>query len=194
MEFLNNHPVLDYLFIPVLIFFLRICDVTLDTMRIIFVSKGYKAIAPVIGFFEVLIWIIAISRIFENLNNWLCYIGYAAGFATGNLVGMLLDEKLAIGNEIIRVISREDVTQLVNTLRKEGYGVTTQKAMGMQGEVGIFFMIINRKRMKHVIELINQHNPNAFYTIEDVNFVNRSADAFIMSKKKKWNFLSLIKR
>ncbi|MBN2482407.1 MAG: DUF2179 domain-containing protein [Bacteroidales bacterium] len=193
MEFLDQ-PFFEFMLIPLFIFVLRICDVTLDTMRIIFVSKGYKLIAPVIGFFEVLIWVIAISRIFENLNNWYCYIAYAAGFAMGNFVGMLLDEKLAIGHELIRIITRVDALDLISTLRHEGFGVTSVKATGMQGEVGILYVIINRKRLKHVVDLIQQYNPKAFFTIEDINFVNKSADPFYITTSKRRNFFSLVRR
>lgn len=190
MQFLNK-PFVEFFMIPLLIFALRICDVTLDTMRIIFVSKGYRKIAPIVGFFEVLIWIIAISRIFENLNNWYCYIAYAGGFATGNYVGMILDEKLAIGHEIIRIITKVEAIDLVNKLRSEGYGVTSLKATGMQGEVGIIFLIINRKKIKHVVGLIRQYNPNAFFTIEDINYVNRSSELLQMTKSKKKNLFSM---
>lgn len=175
MEILNS-PYFDFLILPLFIFCLRIFDVTLDTMRIIFMTKGYKKLAPFIGFFEILIWIIAITRIMENLNSWVCYVAYAGGFATGNYVGMLLDEKLAIGNELIRVITKVDAGELANALRCTGYGVTTVKASGMQGEVGIIFVIVNRKNQKHAIEIIKQYNPNAFFTIENIHFVNRSLD------------------
>ena len=193
MDFVNN-PAFDYILIPLLIFVLRICDVTLDTLRIIFISKGFKAVAPIIGFFEVLIWIIAISRIFENLNNWLCYIGYAAGFATGNFVGMVIDEKLAIGHEMIRVITKVEAVDLIEVLRAQGYGVTSLKATGMNGEVGVIFMIINRKNLKHVTEIIKQYNPNAFYTIEPINFVNKSTDPYLINSSKRRNFFSLVRR
>jgi uncharacterized protein YebE (UPF0316 family) len=175
MEILNS-PYFDFLILPLFIFCLRIFDVTLDTMRIIFMTKGYKKLAPFIGFFEILIWIIAITRIMENLNSWVCYVAYAGGFATGNYVGMLLDEKLAIGNELIRVITKVDASELANALRCAGYGVTTVKASGMQGDVGIIFVIVNRKNQKHAIEIIKQYNPNAFFTIENIHFVNRSLD------------------
>lgn len=175
MEILDS-PYFDYVFLPLFIFVLRICDVTLDTMRIIFMTKGFKYLAPIIGFFEVLIWIVAITRIMQNLNSWVCYVAYAAGFATGNFVGMIVDEKLAIGHELIRVITRVDAGALANALRDAGYGVTTVKASGMQGEVGIVFIIVNRKNQKHAIEIIEQHNPNAFYTVENIHFVNRPVD------------------
>ena len=93
-----------YLLLPLLIFCARIIDVSIGTLRIIFVSKGKRNIAPLLGFFEVLVWILAISEIMQNLNNWVCYVAYAAGFAAGNYVGMIIEEKLAIGILIIRII------------------------------------------------------------------------------------------
>jgi uncharacterized protein YebE (UPF0316 family) len=177
-----NSPLFDYLLLPLFIFVLRICDVTLDTMRIILMTKGFKNLAPIIGFFEILIWIVAISRTMQNLNNnWFCYIAYAGGFATGNYVGMLLDEKLAIGHEIIRVITRMDSGKLADALRTAGFGVTTVKAAGMDGEVEIVFVVVNRKNLKNAIELIQKSNPSAFFTIENVHFVNRPVDRNLMT-------------
>jgi uncharacterized protein YebE (UPF0316 family) len=180
MEILNS-PYFDALVLPLLIFFMRICDVTLDTMRIIFMTKGYRTVAPIIGFFEVLIWIVAITRIMQNLNNWVSYIAYAAGFATGNYVGMLLDEKLAIGHELIRVITKLDAGDLANALRSAGFGVTSVKAVGMQGDVGILYVIVNRKNQKTAIGIVEEHTPNAFFTIENIHFVNRPLDKNIVT-------------
>jgi len=181
MDFINS-PYFDYIFLPLMIFCLRICDVTLDTLRIIFMTKGYRNLAPVIGFFEILIWITAISRTMQNLNNnWLYYIAYAGGFATGNYVGMLVDEKLAIGHELIRVISRTGSDVMAIALRSAGFGVTTIKAFGMEGEVEILFVVVNRKNLKNAIEIIQKHNPNAFFTIENVHFVNRPVDKHILT-------------
>jgi uncharacterized protein YebE (UPF0316 family) len=175
MDILNS-PYFDYLILPLLIFLMRICDVSLDTMRIIFMTKGYRNIAPIIGFFEILIWIVAITRIMENLNNWVTYVAYAAGFATGNYVGMLLDEKLAIGHELIRVITKIESHDLADALRQAGFGVTSVKANGMQGEVGIHYIIVNRKNLKTAIAIIEKKAPSAFYTIENIHFVNRPLD------------------
>ncbi len=181
MDFLNS-PYFDYIFLPLMIFCLRICDVTLDTLRIIFMTKGYRNLAPVIGFFEILIWITAISRTMQNLNNnWLYYVAYAGGFAMGNYVGMLVDEKLAIGHELIRVISRTGSGVMAEGLRTAGFGVTTIKAFGMEGEVEILFVVVNRKNLKNAIEIIQKHNPTAFFTIENVHFVNRPVDKHILT-------------
>jgi len=180
MEFLNA-PYFDYILLPLLIFVLRIFDVSLDTMRIIFMTRGYRNIAPVIGFFEILIWIVAITRIMQNLNNWVSYVAYAAGFATGNYVGMLLDEKLAIGHELIRVITRIESHDLADVLRQTGFGVTSVNATGMQGAVGILYIIVNRKNLKKAIAIIEQKAPSAFYTIENIHFVNRPLDRNFIS-------------
>jgi uncharacterized protein YebE (UPF0316 family) len=178
---MEHSPYFDLLVLPAVIFCLRICDMTLDTLRIIFMTKGLKRLAPIIGFFEILIWIIAITRIMRNLDNWICYVAYAGGFATGNYVGMLVDEKLAIGHELIRVITRVDATKLAAALRADGFGVTTIKASGMQGEVGILYIIANRKNQKHVMEIVQQHNPKAFVTVQSIHYVNRLLDKGIFS-------------
>ena len=180
MEFMNT-PWVDYMILPLMIFLLRIIDVSLDTMRIIFMTKGFKRIAPIIGFFEILIWIVAITRIMQNLDNWVTYVAYAAGFATGNYVGMLLDEKLAIGHELIRVITKVERADLADTLRDAGFGVTAIKASGMQGPVEILYIIVNRKNLKTAIAIIEKKAPNAFYTIENIHFVNRPLDRNVIS-------------
>ncbi len=169
MEFDYN----AYVIIPLLIFVARILDVSMGTIRIILVAKGMKKVAPIIGFFEVLIWILAISKIIENLDNWICYIAYAAGFATGNLIGMLLEEKLALGHELIRVITKRDAQDLVDNLKDDGFGVTFIKAEGTKGEVGIVYVIVTRKKISNAILIIQAHNPNAIYTIENIRFVNK---------------------
>ncbi len=129
--------------------------------------------APFLGFFEILIWILAISRIMQNLDNPICYIAYAGGFATGNYVGMIIEEKLAIGILLIRIITQNDATHLINSLEQEGYGSTSIEAEGALKQVHIIFTVIKRVKLKDVVQLINEFNPNAFYSIEDLRFVNQ---------------------
>ncbi|MCK8519497.1 DUF2179 domain-containing protein [Methanoculleus sp. 7T] len=154
--------------VPVFIFFARICDVTIGTMRIIFVARGMKMVAPVLGFIEIFIWIMAISQIFQNLNNPINYFAYAAGFATGNYVGMLIEERLAMGLALIRVITQRDATNLIDYLRAAGYGVTVLDAQGKHGPGKVIFSVIKRKNLKDVENAIHEFNPKAFYSIEDV--------------------------
>lgn len=172
MDFLDSGT-FSYLVLPILIFVARIADVSLGTVRIIFVAKGMKNIAPFIGFFEILIWLLAISRIFQDLDNWIAYLAYAGGFATGNYVGMLLEERLAIGHEMIRVITKTGAGELVSTLKDKGFGVTSVKAMGVEGEVGVVYVIVKRSMVKEVLNIINNYNPRALYTIESIKLVNR---------------------
>jgi uncharacterized protein YebE (UPF0316 family) len=154
--------------IPVFIFLARICDVTIGTMRIIFVSRGMKMIAPVLGFVEILIWIVAIGQIFQNLPNPLNYFAYAAGFAAGNYIGMLVEERLAMGLALIRIITQRDATNLIDYLRAAGYGVTVLDAQGKQGPGKVLFSVIKRKSIRDVEDAIHEFNPKAFYSIEDV--------------------------
>lgn len=169
----TNSETFTYLVIPVLIFFARICDQSIGTLRLIFVSKGYKYIAPFLGFFEVIIWVMAISQIMQHLDNVYCYIAYGAGFATGNYVGMYLEEKISLGTVIMRIIPKKDTSELVNYLRLNNYGLTIVDAEGSTGPVKIIFSIVKRKDVPHIVNIINQFNPNAFYTIEEVKAVNK---------------------
>lgn len=172
MDFLDN-SFFSFLILPLLIFIARIADVSLGTIRIIFVARGMKKIAPLIGFFEILIWLLAISKIFQDLDNWVAYIAYAGGFAAGNYIGMLIEERLAIGHEMIRVITRSDAGDLVDELKDKGFGVTFIKAHGLEGEVGVVYIIVKRSMAKPALEIIHNNNPRALYTIESIRMVNR---------------------
>ena len=110
--------------LPLIIFIARIFDVTLGTIRIIFVARGKRNLAPVLGFFEVLIWIVVISQLVQNLESFTAYIGYAAGFAAGNYVGMWLEDKLALGTYILSLITAEDTAEMIARLSDAGFGVT----------------------------------------------------------------------
>ncbi|MCX6254132.1 MAG: DUF2179 domain-containing protein [Bacteroidia bacterium] len=162
----------SYVLMPLLIFLARICDVSIGTMRIIFVSKGKRNIAPILGFFEVLIWITAISKIMQNLDNYINYIAYAAGFATGNFVGMIIEEKLAMGILMIRVFAHEKGAELLQTLNESGYGATVVEAHGAREKVHLIYTIVQRNELATVLDVINRFNPKAFYTVEDVKAVN----------------------
>ncbi|HOI48362.1 MAG TPA: DUF2179 domain-containing protein [Prolixibacteraceae bacterium] len=174
-----------YFILPFLIFLARICDVTIGTMRIVMVAKGHKLLAPLLGFFEVLIWIITMSKVMQNLDNWLCYIGYAGGFATGNLVGLLLEEKLAMGIVKIQIITRKEATRLISALREAGYGITHHDAMGGSENVSIIHSIIKRTELGKVEEIIRSHNPKAFYSIEEIKFVNQGIFP-IKPESRRW--------
>jgi len=173
-----------YGLLPLLIFISRIMDVTLDTLRIVFISRGNKTIAPILGFFEILIWLIAITRIMQNLDNVTTYIAYAAGFATGNYIGLKVEERLALGTQIIRVITGKDASELIESLRNNGFGVTAVDAEGKNGPVHIIFLIAKRQVIGEVISLVNHHNPKAFYSIEDVRSVRTENASFVAGIKR----------
>jgi len=162
----------NYLVLPLLIFLSRVVDVTIGTIRIIFVSKGKKYIAPVLGFFEVLIWILAISRIMQNLDNYINYIAYAGGFAAGNFVGLIIEEKIAMGVMLVRIITQKPADLLIDKLHSLGYGITSVDAQGYQENVSVIYTVIHRNELKKVITIIKQYNPRAFFSVEDVRYVN----------------------
>lgn len=162
----------SYILMPILIFLARICDVSIGTMRIIFVSKGKRNIAPILGFFEVLIWITAISKIMENLDHYINFIAYAAGFATGNFVGMIIEEKLAMGILMVRVFAYEKGNEMVQNLNEQGFGATVVEAHGAREKIDLIYSIVKRNELTNVLNIITNLNPKAFYTIEDVKSVN----------------------
>jgi len=171
------------LVVPLLIFLARIGDVSIGTVRIIFVSKGYRYLAPLLGFFEVFIWLMAMTKILENLDRWYYYLAYCGGFATGNFIGILLEEKIAIGYAAIRVISRTPADELITQLKDAGYGVTFHTAQGSTGTVDVVYTIIKRSEIPFMISLINQFNPKAFYTVEEVKAVNEGIHRFTNYQK-----------
>jgi len=176
-EFLQS-DIFAMVVLPIMIFFARISDVTLGTLRIIFVSRGNKVVAPILGFFEVLIWVIAISNIIQHLDNVYCYLAWASGFATGNFIGMKIEERLAIGVNIVRIITKKDSSQLIPELYKSGYGATVVDARGKDGEVNVIYTVVKRKEIDNLIELIKTFNPDAFYVVEDVRSVSHEQISF----------------
>jgi uncharacterized protein YebE (UPF0316 family) len=160
-----------WIILPLLIFCARICDVSIGTVRIIFVSRGKKIIAPLLGFFEILIWLMAIGKIMQNLTNVIAYVAYAGGFAMGNFIGILIEEKLAVGMVIMRIITRKDASALIEKLKSMGFGVTSIDAEGNEGPVNIVYSVLKRSDLESVIVIVEKYNPKAFYSIEDVRAV-----------------------
>ncbi len=163
-----NDDLYNYLWLPILIFFSRLFDVTLGTIRHIFIAKGYKRIVPMLGFVEVLIWIIVVKQILNGINTWPCYIAWAGGFAAGNYVGLIIEERIALGMQIIRIITNLDHAPLVEALSKSNHGVTILDAAGSKGPVKLIFTIVKRENVQDIEDIIHEHNPSAFYSVEDV--------------------------
>ncbi len=164
----GNFDYHSWVVLPLIIFFSRICDVSLGTIRHVFISKGFRKIVPLLGFFEVLIWIIVVAQVMKNLNNVACYLAWAGGFATGTYVGLWIEERLALGLQVIRIITNQDCSDLLQALKKQNHGITVVDAQGAVGPVKMIFTIIQRKNVKEVALLIRKYNPTAFYSIEEI--------------------------
>ncbi|HPH34369.1 MAG TPA: DUF2179 domain-containing protein [Methanoregulaceae archaeon] len=174
-----------WVILPLLIFLFRICDVSLGTIRVIFIAKGLKYIAPVIGFFEVIIWLLAIGQVMNNISNVACYIAYGGGFAAGTLLGMTVEERLSIGTVVVRVISNEDITGLLSFLRAHSFGVTIADGEGSKGKVKIILSVIKRQDLEEVVRGIQHHLPGTFYSVEEIKSV---AEGVFPEKKSRLLF------
>lgn len=157
-----------WVILPILIFMARMTDVTLGTLRNVFISKGLRTVVPFIGFIEVLIWLVSIRQVMQHLDNPVCYIGFAGGFAMGTYVGLLIEKQLALGMQVIRIILPDNSEQLIQALRDAGFGITVMDGTGSKGPVKIIFTILKRKDVVLAQELINHNLPGAFYSIEDI--------------------------
>lgn len=162
----------SWVILPLLIILARIADQTIGTIRLIFLSKGFRILAPVLGFFEVIIWLLAVSQIFQHLDNWFTYVAYGLGFAIGNYIGIVVENKISLGNVIVRIVPKLDTSELISYLKEQNFGLTIVDAEGSRGPVKVIFSIIKRRDIDNFVTIINRFNPNAFYTIEDVRAVH----------------------
>jgi uncharacterized protein YebE (UPF0316 family) len=154
--------------LPLLIFAARVFDVTLGTLRIIFTSRGLRNLAPVLGFIETFVWIIAVSSLVKHAQNVASYIGYAGGFAMGTFVGMMIENKLAVGTITIRAIIRRNPKELIQALADAGFGITSVDAHGATGDVKIIYSIVKRADLPAVIDIFHRTLPGAFLSVEEV--------------------------
>lgn len=168
---LSNTDMYSLVILPILIFLARVCDVTLGTIRIIMVNRGRRNIAPILGFVEVFIWIVAIGQLMTHLEGINSFIGYAAGFAAGNYVGMIIEDKLALGTVIVRIFLPSGGGGLIQNLTEAGFGVTSFEGMGANGPVTMIFTTVRRKEISRVFSIAHQVAPKAFITVEDTRTV-----------------------
>lgn len=165
---------LVYILLPVFIFFARVLDVSINTIRIIYVMAGKKYMATLLGFFESLIWLVAIRQIFNHLDNIYSYIAYPAGFAVGILVGMRIEEKIALGKLIIRIISKENIAPFKQFLIEKDLRYSMIQSEGTTGEESILFTVIKREQLEEIEAALRNSIPNAFYTVESVKAANET--------------------
>jgi uncharacterized protein YebE (UPF0316 family) len=162
-------PVLVDLF---LIFFLRLLDVGMATVRIVLLGKGRKGTATVLGFFEALIWVIAVIRVLDGLDDPLRMIAFAAGFAAGTYLGALVEEWMALGQAMVRIVAPVATDVVAPALRGKGYGATVINGSGQEGEVRITFCVVPRKEVLAVTRLISRINPEAFVTVDSTTSID----------------------
>jgi uncharacterized protein YebE (UPF0316 family) len=168
-----DSPLFNWVILPLLIFLARTCDVTLATLRNIFLSKNIRKLVPLLGFFEAAIWLMAISQIVRNLHHPLSYLAFAAGYSMGIFVGIKIEERLALGKQMLRIITHQDPSGLIEKLKANSFGTTVINAAGSTGPVKIILTVIHRKDLPVVAAIINEHNPNAFYSVEDIRLANQ---------------------
>ncbi len=176
IEIFLEYPVLiDWVVIPLLIFVARLIDVSLATLRHILVSKGQRNVVPFLAFVEVSIWLLAFGQVMQNLSSMASFLAWASGFSLGTYLGMIIEEKLALGYQLVRVITNGDASAIIQNLSKERFGITTMKAIGSRGGVEVLLVVSERKRLSHLLEMLRSLNPQPFYTIEDVRSVGTSS-------------------
>ncbi len=168
MSWLDMHPVVW----PAFIFAARVVDVSIGTLRTIYLVRGSRVLAPLLGFFEVTIWVLAISGVLIHLDRWYNILAYGAGFATGNAVGLFLEQKLAIGMQAVLLISRSSSAAVAGGLRLAGYPVTEVKGSGLSGAVSLSFVVVPRREVPMVIRCARSVDTEVFCTVEDIRSAN----------------------
>lgn len=150
------------------IFLARLINQTLDTIRFMMTIRGRKLVAWIMGFLETAIFIVTLSAVFSDLSNILYIVAYSAGFASGNTIGMLVEERLAIGHMNLRIISSKRGSAIAEKLRKEGYGVTEIPARGKEGTVTLLDVSVRRKQVKEVHDIAQKVDKSAFISSEEL--------------------------
>jgi len=172
--YLVSPDLFNWLILPILIFLAQVANVCMETLRIVFLSKGMKYLAPVIAFFEIIIWLLAIVGVLNNLSNPAYFLAYAFGFALGTYVGLVIEEKLSIGMVIMRIITTDGSGEAIaQFMQSENYGTTCLDAKGARGGVKMIISLVNRDDVPRITQHIEETNPGAFFSIEDVKYVNQ---------------------
>jgi uncharacterized protein YebE (UPF0316 family) len=177
------------LLLPAFIVLAETCVVTLCTLRTIFLARGMKYLAPALGFFEVTIWLFAIGEVMKNLSDARCSLAFASGFTLGNFLGILIEQKLALGTVLVRAITTRDGAELVERLRAAEYGVTRVDAQGANGPVQMVLTVVPRKDLASVLTIIKDFDPKVFYSVDGLQ--SAAAGVFPLARRRLWNLLPL---
>jgi uncharacterized protein YebE (UPF0316 family) len=181
----------SFVVLPLLIFIARIGDVSINTIRIIYVLGGRRMTATLLGFAESFIWLMAIRQIFQHLDNWICYVAYPAGFAMGIFVGMIIEERIAYGKVIVRIITRKEIGELLSFLNAQHFRFTRVNAEGPDGHENLVFTVLERDRLEDLLDKLREILPTAFYTVEKVNRAGESGP--VVDETSRWSIVSWLR-
>ena len=160
---------MELIFSALIIFSLRLADQSLGTMRTLLVSKNKPIYAALIGLVESAIWIVAISQVIKDIDDPVLIGAYAAGFAAGTILGTYIERIVGVGNIVVRVFTASNSPSVAETLRDNGHGVTVIDGEGKDGPVKIYLCVIARRKLKSVLSMIEEINPNAYITTDMAN-------------------------
>lgn len=163
-EFLDMYPWT----LPIIIFLGRVCDVPLSTIRIIFIARGEKKIAPLVGFVEVFVWIVIISQVLSRANNLMSYISYAGGFAAGTYIGLVIEDRMALGFYKYTIFTKNSGRELIKIFNRYTYGATLFFGEGAMSPIDVVETIISRKNKENVERIIRQFDSAAFVVVEEI--------------------------
>jgi len=164
---------ITFLLSALLIFVLRLTDISFYTLRLMMMIRHRKALAFVFAFFQASVYVISLRLVFSDLGNWGKILGYAAGFATGLVVGMSIENRLAVGYTHLRIISSQRGTELAGHLREGGYAVTEISAWGKDGAVTVLSCNVERRNAATIDRIVSSYDPAAFITSENMQPVQR---------------------
>lgn len=165
-----------------LIFFARISDVSLSTVRTLMVVQGRKFHAATIGFFEIIIYITALGKVVSGLDDPGNLLAYALGFASGNYVGIFIEEKIALGNFTAQVVLKESKNrEVLDSLRDSGFGVTSVQGSGKEGAREILNIALKRKDLDKLKQILYEYDERVFITVSNTKPVS---GGYFAPKKK----------
>lgn len=174
----SSLPLFQWVILPLLILLARIVDRSLGTLRTILSARGRAKPAALIGFAEILIWLLIMQQVLGDMSNPLYFLTYAAGFGIGTYVGIQLEERIALGEVLVRIVTRDAAIELSAELRQAGYGITVLAAAGRDGPVTVMLAIVRRKDLRRLESVVASFSDQVFYTLEDVRYASRSAMRF----------------
>ena len=163
----DTDPTIEAIAWTLLIFFARLVDVSMGTMRQILIIRGRRGVASISAFFEIMIWILAISRVITELDKIYYMIAFALGFASGNYLGSYIEEKIALGYMFAYIVPKRS-GDLAHKLREAGFGVTVIHGIGLKGPEPIYNVLFRRRDTPRLLDIIKKYDRSAFYTLMDV--------------------------